>query len=266
MSEAKEAGVGDDLGDRMKLLEMAEAGRKAMPGLPVMARLDGRAFHAYTRGMQRPFDAGMLACMRETMRALVEEFHAALGYTQSDEITLVWREPDLFDGRWQKLTSVLAGYASATFVRIADRVFPEKHRHTPCFDCRVWQVPNAATAIDVFAWREHDAVKNSVQMAAQSVCSHRELHGQGRADQMEMLHARGINWNDYPVHFKRGIYAQRQTVQRALTDEELTAIPEAHRPPADQAFTRGFIAVLDLPPIRQVPNPEELLIGRQEER
>ena len=110
----------DPLGDRLKAIEMQEAGRKMMPDIPVVARLDGRAFHTFTRGMRRPFDIEMQRVMYLTAAALVEEFHPAVGYTQSDEITLVWDKPVLFDGRYQKLTSVLAGYASATFAIEAD--------------------------------------------------------------------------------------------------------------------------------------------------
>src|SRR5437868_6317488 len=111
----------DTLGDRCKRFEMAEAGRKAMPGLPVLARLDGRAFHTFTRGLLRPYDTRMTHCMVETTRFLIEQLEACIGYTQSDEITLAWYEPPgsttayPFDGRFQKLTSVLAGLASARF-------------------------------------------------------------------------------------------------------------------------------------------------------
>jgi tRNA(His) guanylyltransferase len=225
----------DALGDRLKGLEMAEAGRAAMPGLPIIARLDGRAFHTFTRGLNRPFDVRMGLAMQETAKALVEEFHADVGYTQSDEITLAWKTPTLFSGRYQKLTSVLAGYASVVFARYIQRLFeyPEGARQlnsTPVFDCRVFQVPDLDTVIDVLAWREYDAVKNSVSMAAQSVYSHSQLHKKGRAVKMDMLHAKGINWNDYPVHFKRGIYFTRNTVYKYLSEAELAEIPEKHRP------------------------------------
>lgn len=247
----------DDLGDRLKKLEMAEAGRAMMPGLPVIARLDGRAFHTFTRKFQRPFDPHMGTAMQVVTKALVKEFHAEVGYTQSDEITLVWREPRLFGGRFQKLTSVLAGYASSIFGRIALTyaknaaiAWPDI---VPCFDCRVFQVPNPETAVDVLAWREYDAVKNSVSMAAQAVYSHKELHGKGRADKMDMLFAKGINWNDYPVHFKRGIYFKRYNVERLLTPQELEEIPEAHRPTGPVIRTH-ILPVRELAkyPIRQL--------------
>src|SRR5690606_23998115 len=105
------------IGDRCKGYESAESHRHAMRGLPILARLDGRAFHTFTRGMARPYDPRMSRCMIETARFLVEEMHALVGYTQSDEITLVWyvdsasRAEYPFGGRYQKLASVLAGLA-----------------------------------------------------------------------------------------------------------------------------------------------------------
>lgn len=246
----------DVLGDKCKAFEMAEAGRAAMPGLPLLVRLDGRAFHTFTRGLERPFSAPFITCMVETTKHLVGEFHAAVGYTQSDEITLLWsgRAGLPFSGRWQKLTSVLAGSASARFAQLVPQHLPAKAHAVPCFDARAWQVPTPGDALDVFVWREDDATKNSVAMAAQSVCSARELHGQGRADQLDMLHARGINWNEYPAAFKRGSYVKRLAIERVLTDEERARIPEKHRPAIAQAVMRTHVAVLGMPPIRKVGN------------
>src|SRR5262245_47028434 len=114
----------DGLGERCKTFELAEAGRRAMRGLPLLARLDGRAFHTFTRDLNRPYEHGMSMAMIETTRYLVQEMTALIGYTQSDEITLAWYEPSqsesdyAFDGRFQKLASVLAGMASAKFCQL----------------------------------------------------------------------------------------------------------------------------------------------------
>jgi tRNA(His) 5'-end guanylyltransferase len=250
----------DALGDRCKHLEMAEAGRRAMLGLPLLARLDGRAFHTFTRGLARPFDARMTRCMVETTKFLVHDLQARVGYTQSDEITLCWYEEAgsatqyPFDGRFQKLCSVLAGLASARFCQLAGQLLPEKAEQVPCLDCRVWQVPTLKEALEVFVWREDDATKNSISMAACAFYSDRELHGKDSAEKQEMLFRKGQNWNDYPAAFKRGTYVQRRSVQRTLTNEEWSRIPEAHRPPRDQLLTRGVISELDLPPIRKLGN------------
>src|SRR4051812_24474708 len=150
----------DGLGDRCKSYELAEAGRRAMRGLPLLARLDGRAFHTFTRDLKRPYEPGMSIAMIEATRYLVQELNALVGYTQSDEITLAWYESSQslseydFDGRFQKLASVLAGMASAKFCQLVREHLPAKANETPHFDCRVWQVPSLDDAADVFVWRE----------------------------------------------------------------------------------------------------------------
>jgi tRNA(His) 5'-end guanylyltransferase len=255
----------EGLDDRCKGFEQAEAGRRAMRGLPLLARLDGRAFHTFTRGLQRPYEPGLSRAMIETARYLVQEMIALVGYTQSDEITLAWYEPVdsasayAFDGRFQKLASVLAGMASARFGKLIAEHVPSKASETPHFDCRVWQVPTLAEALDVFVWREDDATKNSITMAALACYSERELDGKGSADKQELLFQKGINWNDYPAFFKRGTYLQRKTVARALTDEERARIPERHRPPAGTLVDRTQVVELELPPIRKVANAAAVL-------
>ena len=260
----------DGLGDRCKDLEQREAGRAAMRGLPLLARLDGRAFHTFTRGLTRPYDPAMSRCMIETARTLVEETQARVAYTQSDEITLAWYEPAdaattyLFDGRWQKLGSVLAGLASARFNQLVAEHLPAKAALLPHFDCRLWQVPTLADALDVFVWRESDAVKNSISMAASALYSDRELHGQDSAAKQELLFQRGVNWNDYPAFFKRGTYLARRTVQREISEDERLRIPEPHRPAPATRVTRSQVVELDLPPIRRIVNATEVLFGGAE--
>ena len=257
----------ETLGDRCKRFEMAEAGRKAMPGLPLLARLDGRAFHTFTHGLTRPYDRRLSRCMIETTRFLIENLDARVGYTQSDEITLAWYEPSgsevayPFDWRFQKLTSVLAGLASARFCQLTAAQLPEKAHRTPCFDCRVWQVPSPQEVLEVFIWREDDATKNSISMAASVHYSHRELHGKNSVEKQEMLFQKGQNWNDFPAAFKRGTYLGRRTAEQKLTDEEWKRIPEAHRPPREQVFTRSHIVELDLPPIRRLGNAVAVLLS-----
>lgn len=250
----------DALGDRCKRFEAAEAGRRAMPGIPLLARLDGRAFHTFTRGLNRPFDERFGRCMVETTRTLVDDLRALIGYTQSDEITLLWWVPASgpqdypFDGRFQKLASISAGIASAAFARLAAEHLPEKSRSLPSFDARVWQVPTREDAVDVFLWREDDAAKNSLSMAARAHFSHGETHGKGGSELHELLHSRGVNWNDYPARFKRGVYVRRETFLRTFTPEQLVKIPERHRPLPDATVARTEVRVIDMPPIRRVAN------------
>ena len=256
----------DALGDIMKGYEMAYAGVKAMKGIPLLARLDGRSFHTFTKGLQRPYDQRLSECMIETTKYLVKETHAKVGYTQSDEISLVWHVPVestseyMFDGRIQKMTSVLAALASVKFAKLIAEKIPEKADKGPVFDCRVWQVPTLQLAADAFLWRELDATKNSISMAAHAYFSHKSLQGLNGSEKQERLWSeKGINWNDYPTFFKRGTYVQRRNHERELTEEERMAIAEAHRPAPGTKFIRSSVDELDLPPARRVVNYTEVL-------
>src|SRR3954469_9394256 len=112
--------MNDDFGDRMKEYELAEAGRRLLPLLPIVARIDGKRFSRFTRGLTRPCDERLSRLMVATTRHLVETSSALAGYTQSDEISLLWFEDDpkaqmFLDRRIQKLTSILASIATAYF-------------------------------------------------------------------------------------------------------------------------------------------------------
>lgn len=242
MSDDKWDGPFEDLGDLCKYYEENETLRAAFPQSPIIARLDGRAFHTFTKGMNRPYDPIMTDAMIETTKFLIEKTHALVGYTQSDEISLAWYlAPDkrmqgakyLFDGRYQKLVSVLAGMASSKFMQIM--LFSEKYTQrtidlVPAFDCRVFQVPDLETAAKVFIWRQRDATKNSISMAAQSVFSHKELDGKNGKDKIQMMQQKGIEWYAYPHSFRFGTYLRRRVCMRTLTETELERIPEGRRP------------------------------------
>ena len=152
----------EGLGARMKRYEAQEAGRRLMPLLPVLARIDGRAFSTFTQGLERPYDVRLSRAMIDTTRFLVEETGARTGYTQSDEISLLWHATDpkdqlFFDGRIQKMVSVLAALATVELNRLLALTLPDYAARRPVFDCRVWQVPNreeAANALQRIQARE----------------------------------------------------------------------------------------------------------------
>jgi tRNA(His) guanylyltransferase len=254
------------IGDRMKRYEMEEAGRRMMPRLPIMARLDGRAFHTFTRGLERPYDGRFSLCMIETMKHLVSKFNADLGYTQSDEITLYWRNADpqaemMFDGRFQKWHSLLSASASVRFYKMIQLNLFVKGSSDPEFDCRVWQLPTEQEAYCAFLWREDDATRNSLQMAAQKHYSQKELHKKGSAQLHDLLHAKEINWNEYPAFFKRGTYARRVVFERMLSEKELAVIPIANRPTGP--VKRSEVRCLDLPPLLSRNSLAEVLTWDQ---
>lgn len=259
--------MNDNFGDRMKLYEMSEAGRKLLPLLPVIARLDGRAFHGFVRGLERPYDQRLSHLMIETTKHLVRETNACCGYTQSDEITLAWYEADfasqlLFDGRVSKMTSILAALCSVYFnKRLPDLLPSEYARKMPIFDCRVWCVPNVTEGANAFLWREHDATKNSISMAARHYYSHNQLENKSGPEMQELLWRKGVNWNDYPVFFKRGTYVQRKNVIRPFSAEDLEKLPARHdaRRDPNLMVERTEYVVLDMPPFGKVTNRAEVI-------
>lgn len=235
----------DALGDRMKQFENLEGDRRAVKSLPLLARLDGRSFHNFTKGLKRPYDENLSQLMIATTVHLVEETNALVSYTQSDEISLAWFVPEescsqyLFDGRFQKLTSILGAMATGYFVHNleATNVLPTKKGQIPLFDARVWQVPSLDDAYDAFRWREKDAVKNSVTMAASVHFSHKSLQNVGSTVKKQMLIDVGDPWEAQPDFFKRGTYVKRIKIMKELDQDELEAIPENHRPSGPVART-----------------------------
>ena len=255
----------DDFGDRMKDYEAVHDVRIGK-GFPVVARLDGRSFSKFTKGMDRPFDFWMTDAMQKTMTHLVEGTHAKIGYTQSDEITLIYEAPPegemFFDGRVMKLASVLAGMGTAAFVLECEHKTRVRQQR-PHFDCRVFGVPSRTEAANALLWRSQDCRKNSVQMIARSHFSHKQLHGKSQNDMITMLGEKGVTVDDYPKHNVYGTYGQRRTGVRDLTDVEWDRIPEASRP-ATRAVTRSKVEFLDIGYFGDVKNRESVIFDSEE--
>ncbi len=265
----------DDLGDRMKLYEQADAGKRLVPLLPACARLDGRNFSRLTKEMERPYDPDMSSAMTHTAQWIAEQTNARMAYTQSDEINLVWCSEEygsqiFFDGKIHKMVSVLAAMVSMKFFEYCEDSFflmrKIGRRSLPVFDCRVWNVPTRDEAANVFLWREKDATKNSISMAASQFYSHKQLHGKTGKEKQEMLFQKGVNWNDYPDFFKRGTFIQRTKVMRRFTQEELDKIPEAHQPDPETEIERTEYKICPMPPFSKVLNrPGVILDGAEPE-
>jgi tRNA(His) 5'-end guanylyltransferase len=261
----------DDLGDRMKLYEGMEAGRRLMPRLPCVARIDGRSFSTFARDLAKPYDPRLSRLMIETTRHLVRESNARIGYTQSDEITLVLytdnpKEQLWFDRRVQKMTSQLAAQATAAFNHLLPEYLPEKFARRslaslPTFDARVWSVPTLAEAANVILWREQDATRNSVESAARAQYSHNALMNRNTREMRAMLRDKGIDWDDYPALFKRGTYIQRRVTHRRFSTEELEALPPKHAARTNPELTveRTDYVEFVMPPFGRVQNREAVV-------
>jgi tRNA(His) 5'-end guanylyltransferase len=259
------------LGDRMKSYETQAEGR-LMPGLPIIARIDGRAFHTFTRHMKRPYDPDMSQAMIYTAKLLAEESAALLTYVQSDEISLLFhydneKSQTFFNGRRDKLISVLASMASVYFRKQQDflKYSTNFNQADAFFDCRVFNVPTKMEAYNYFLWRERDATKNSISMAAQSVFNHKELQGKNSSDKQEMLFQKGINWNNYPDFFKRGTYIKRLVTKRNFRPDEIESLPANHeaRKNPNAIYTRTIVDSVSVPPISQIEDKVGFIFGSQ---
>jgi len=193
----------DSLGDRMKGYESVPRTR-LVPKMPVLLRLDGKAFHTLTRGMEKPVDMAFQRSMWMTAQHLCEEIQGCrVAYVQSDEITLLLvdyqaiQTQGWFDYEVQKMCSIAAGMASAEFSQLLGR--------RGIFDCRAWNLPREEV-VNCFIWRQQDATRNSISGLAQAHFSAKQLHGKNTSQMQDMLMLeKGINWNDCPVPQKRGV-------------------------------------------------------------
>lgn len=204
----------DSLGDRMKRYE--HASRTVLPWrMPVVVRVDGRAFHTYTRGCARPFDERLIAAMNACASAVCEDAQgAALAYVQSDEISVLLHDyrrlesTPWFDNEVQKIVSICASIAGAEMTAQSLGIFGETKR--AAFDARVFVLPEAEVC-NYFVWRQQDATRNAIQMMTRAVYSHRDVDHKNTSQMQEMLHAKGINFNDAPTYHKRGRCVLRET-------------------------------------------------------
>lgn len=197
----------DALGDRMKTYEVATR-TTLTRRLPVIIRADGKAFHTYTRGLERPFDVYLIEVMNSVAMALAEEVEGTvIAYVQSDEISLLvhnykrLQTQPWFDNQVQKMVSVAASVAAATMTAESARLFGSTR--PAYFDARAFVLPEAEVA-NYFLWRQQDASRNSIQMLARSLYSHKELDQKNTADLNEMCFKKGRNWNDLPTYQRRG--------------------------------------------------------------
>lgn len=201
----------DDMGDRMKAYEKVETSKTLSREQPIYARIDGRSFSNFTRNMARPFDPAMHELMRAATNALVIETRPTIAYTQSDEISLGWAVPKskdaqlFFDGKIQKLTSVLGGIASAAFMmHLSNSKHRERMIQLPHFDARIFNVPDEDELTNAFLWRFKDARRNAVSMAARSMFSAKAMDGKSTTELREMMAEKGVNFDDYPKEFRFG--------------------------------------------------------------
>lgn len=255
---------------RMKQYERQYTSMRLLDCAPVIARMDGKRFTRFSADLERPFDSRLSDLMVETTKYLVDQTNARCGYTQSDEISLLWHESFdtmiFFNYKLLKMASVLASMTSAYFNKRLPEFLPQKTKCMPLFDARVFNVPDRSEVIKYFAWREHDATTNSLTSLAHTVYSHTQLYRKKSSEQHDMLMNKGINWNDYPDAFKRGTYIRRRKISRPFTITELDRLPEQHhaRKNPNLVIERSDIAGDTIPPLSKIHNAEEVIFNGQE--
>jgi tRNA(His) 5'-end guanylyltransferase len=239
--------VHDDLGTRMKTFYEGIPKTRLMRRVPVAIRIDGKAFHTFTKGFKKPFDTILIKSMQETTQYLCKNIQGCvLGYTQSDEITLIlidyqtFTTSAWFDYEVEKMCSVAASMATMAFNKffrnnvenfIQDcatdyetqglcgegtveyglcKTYEKALEQGAMFDARVFNIPKEEVT-NLIYWRQLDATRNSIQMVGQAYFSHNELQEKTCNMIQDMLHEqKGINWNDFPTHQKRGTCVVRR--------------------------------------------------------
>lgn len=246
--------VNDELGTRMKEFYEGVPKTRLVRRMPVAIRIDGKAFHTFTRGFQKPFDEILVKSMQDTMKYLCENIQGCvLGYTQSDEITLILVDYQnlnscaWFDYEVQKMCSIAASMATMAFNKFFTKnvnYFEMTHEYDDTineycttlvnaaekgamFDARVFNIPKEEVC-NLIYWRQLDATRNSIQMVGQANFSHKELQNKSCNMIQEMLFVeKGINWNDYPTHLKRGSCCIKTTIQNPNVDIKDGAYPKS---------------------------------------
>lgn len=260
-----------NLGDWCKWLERNFSPEVMIPTLPVIIRLDGNNFHNWTKGLDRPFDEKLTNLMIDTTKMLVKETNAVIGYTQSDEITLVLysadRKSSIYnDGKKQKILSKLTGKLTPYFNETR-KIYLPNHDKIANFDCRIYQTPTLHDAAIQLLWRENDATKNSISMLAQSLFPHEDLQNlNGSQMQDKMMNEKSINWNDLAVKFKRGSYVKRVVTSKPFSVEELATLPAMHNAHKNPNLTieRSIVQEVELPIFNKIVNKDRVVFFDEE--
>lgn len=243
----------DSLGDRMKSHYENIPKTHLTRREPVIIRIDGKAFHTFTRGFQRPFDNILIESMQETMKYLCENIQGCkLGYCQSDEISLLIIDYETintaawFDYQVQKMCSISASMATLAFNRAFDSkvdaidvnifngnddydfnylsALHKAQEKGAMFDARCFSIPKEEVC-NYFIWRQQDATRNSIQMVGQANFSHKELQCKSCNEIQDMLMLeKNINWNDFDTVKKRGSCCTKtgiHTVVNTQTGEQV---------------------------------------------
>lgn len=245
----------NDFGNRMKSQEQVETEQKLNSALPIVIRLDGRTFSKFTKRLNKPFDNGFLEAMRNTALHLMKEFNVDCAYQQSDEITLVYGPryiPEVknsqlpFNGKKQKICSVFAGLATASFMSELMAFHPELKEYIiqklPHFDCRAFNTPTNAEAINHMIWREQDASRNAIGMMARHLFSHKLLQGKSTTERLDMIKAESDLYQNTDPALKFGTFLFRDKVIKNGVERDHIVFDSIERPKFEQLIAKARLS------------------------
>jgi tRNA(His) 5'-end guanylyltransferase len=234
------------LGDRMKAYEHVEK-KKLEAKTPVIIRLDGRAFHTFTKEFNKPFDETIIKAMKYTVQKLCEEVqNVKVAYSQSDEITLFLADYEgknrqqWFNGDVQKIVSLAASIATYYFNDYMDKNhwinFPDK-RKPATFDARVFNLPRHEV-VNNFIWRQQDGIRNSISGLAQTHYTEKELNRKSTSQMLSMLLDKKVDWDELPAYKKRGFCV---TKEYFILDASELNLPENIKMPENIKRSRWVV-------------------------
>lgn len=199
-------------------------------------RVDGKAFHTYTKGLKVPFDDGFIEDMDKTACYLCENIQGAnFAFVQSDEISILLTDFEnlqtdaWFSGNIQKMCSISASLTTAKFNKLRINRFHliKGKPNIATFDSRVFTIPSYYEVENYFIWRQQDATRNSILSTALSLYSQKQIHGKNTNDLQEMCFQKNVNWNDLNDKYKRGrlIIKERYEKDESLRARWIIEIP-----------------------------------------
>ncbi len=230
----------DLFGNRMKMYEACSSVH-LIPGTPKIMRLDGKSFHTWSKGCERPYDWNIMSAMAEGAKTVMKEIggSARFAYIQSDEVSIVINDkPRIesspwFDNNLVKMASVSAAIMAVNFTQSfhlsrkpvplenSDKLFHPAWKPA-YFDARIFQVPNIWEMHNAILWRQFDAIKNSKSQYARHYFSQKQVHEKNGDQKVQMMKDQhGFDWHTAPTWTKRGIVVRRGTMGKFEIDMEI---------------------------------------------
>lgn len=211
----------DVLGNRMKDQYESRSRAALLRRCYTIIRVDGKTFTSYCRGLIRPFDDGLMEDMDHMATYLCKNIMGAkCAFIQSDEVSILMTDfeekatQSWFDNDIQRVCSISAAMATRSFNEARLKRLGAENMRWAEFDSRVFQIADREEVMNYMVWRQGDTTRNSISSVAQSLYSHKELHGVNSDKKQELIFQKGVNWNDLAPRYKRGRMVVKETYEK----------------------------------------------------